>query len=183
MKRLFIFTAAIALAACSVTAQPTAETSVQPVLSDCSAFTQLPDGAGALPDLEVECLQGTDMVNLSSLKGPLLIAVWASWCVPCSDEMPVMQLFQDLYGDYVPVLGLALMDESTQATQGSQNWGVVLPSLEDPDGLLRPELGFTAPPTTLFVNEAGEIVHREFGAISGMSELKELVREHLDVNL
>lgn len=183
MKRIFVLTAALVLTACTATTQPAVDSTSQKVLLDCAKFTQLPAGSGALPDIEVECLQGTSTVNLSSLKGPMLIPIWASWCVPCSDEMPVMQLFQDLYGDYVPVLGLALMDESTQAIQGSQNWGVYLPSLEDPDGLLRPELGFTAPPTTLFINQTGEIVHREFGAISGMTELKELVRQHLGVNL
>lgn len=183
MKRVSLLIAALMLSGCAGSANP-APTETEPqLLQDCSKFTALPAGTSQLPDLEVECLQGSAKVNLSALRGPMLIPIWASWCVPCSDEMPVMELFQELYGDYVPVLGLALMDESSQAIQGSQNWGVYLPSLEDPDGVLRPELGFTAPPTTLFINEQGEIVHREFGAISGMTELKELVREHLDVTL
>lgn len=97
--------------------------------------------------------------------------------------MPVMQLFEELYGDDVTVLGIALMDETSQAIAGSVNWGVDLPSLEDPDGLLRGKLGFTAPPTTLFIDASGEIVHREFGAISGMTELKDLVQTHLGLRL
>ena len=143
MKKLaLILSAIVLLGACSATEVSPSPTA-SPAISDCADFAKLPVGAGELPALEVECLQGEETVNLSSLKGPLLIPVWASWCVPCSEEMPVMQMFNDLYGDYVRVLGIALLDESTQAIAGSVNWGVTLPSLEDPDGVLRPDLGIT----------------------------------------
>lgn len=183
MKFVTAFTvAAIALSACTNSnSAPTPTAS--PAIADCSAFAKLPVGSGELPAVEVECLQGGEVINLSQLKGPLVMPVWASWCVPCSEEMPVMQVFTDLYGDYVDVLGIALLDESTQAIAGSVNWGVTLPSLEDPDGLLRPELGITAPPTTLFIDETGAIVHREFGAVSNLGELKVLVETHLGVKL
>jgi cytochrome c biogenesis protein CcmG, thiol:disulfide interchange protein DsbE len=185
MKTLTLLLAAVLLSACATDSSPT-ETPSQsqsPTIRDCADYSTLPANQGDLPDVLVECLQGDEKVNLSSLKGPMVIPVWASWCMPCREEMPVMQLFDELYGDYVSVLGIALMDETSQAIAGSVNWGVDLPSLEDPDGLLRGDLGFTAPPTTLFIDESGEIVHREFGAISGMQELKELVQQHLGVRL
>jgi thiol-disulfide isomerase/thioredoxin len=186
MKKQFVyFMSAVMLASCATSTSPTqsATPTQVPEIRDCAEFTTLPANTGELPDLMVECLQGDSEVNLSSLKGPLVIPVWASWCMPCREEMPVMQLFDELYGDYVTVLGIAMMDETSQAIAGSVNWGVDLPSLEDPDGLLRGELGFTAPPTTLFVDESGVIVHREFGAISGMTELKDLVQAHLGLKL
>lgn len=183
MKKLAALVAALVLLAACSTAETEPTVSASPEISDCAEFAVLPVGAGELPDIEVECLQGDEVVNLSSIKGPMLIPVWASWCVPCSEEMPVMQLFNDLYGDYVKVMGIALLDESTQAIAGSVNWGVTLPSLEDPDGVLRPELGVTAPPTTLFIDKNGAIVHRQFGAITGLSQLKELVEKHLGVKV
>ena len=140
-------------------------------------------GEGALPDITVDCLQGDQKVRLGAVRGPMIIAVWASWCVPCSEEMPIIQQFHDQYGDKVSVLGYALLDETSQAIAGSFNWGVTLPSLEDPDGVFRPDLSIQAPPTTLFIDENGRIVHREFGAVKDLGELLGLVDQHLGIPL
>lgn len=174
--------ATLLLAACSNNSAAPAP-SPSPTIAECGSFTSQAAGAGDLPAVNVECLQGEGKVRLSGLRGPMLIPVWASWCVPCSEEMPIMQAFHDAYGEKVPVLGLDLMDETSQAIAASVNWGVGLPSLEDPDGLLRADLGVTAPPTTLFIDAAGRIVHREFGAVTDLAELKRLVEQHLGVAL
>ena len=97
--------------------------------------------------------------------------------------MPIVQKFVEKYGSEVPVLGYALMDETSQAIAGSSNWGVRLASVEDPDGIFRADLGISAPPTTLFVNGAGQIVHREYGAVKSLSELTALVIKYLSVKL
>ena len=42
-----------------------------------------------------------------------LLNVWATWCVPCREEMPVLQEFHSTHGDEVPVLGVDFQDPNT----------------------------------------------------------------------
>lgn len=185
MRLLALTASLLLLAGCGASSTQAPSPSASPTIQVCDGFATAAGQTveGGLPDVEVECLQGEGSLNLSRLRGPMLMPVWASWCVPCSEEMPVMQQFADRHGEAVRVLGIALLDETSQAIAGSVNWGVDLPSLEDPDGVLRPDLGVTAPPTTLFIDAEGRIVHREFGAVTDIAELEELVRTHLGVQL
>jgi len=150
-------------------------------IDDCSVYQTA--GTTNFPDIEIECLQGDEVLNLNEIKGPFILAIWASWCMPCRDEMPYLQAFKDTYGSKVQVIGYNILDESSQAIQASVNWGVNIASVEDPDGVNRGILGVTAPPTTLFVDADGVIVHRKFGAVTSLDELVELAELHLKVNL
>lgn len=150
-------------------------------IDDCSVF-ELGTETN-FPNIEVECLEGEDTVKLNQIKGPFILVVWASWCMPCRDEMPFIQTFKDTYGSKVQVIGYDILDETSQAIGASVNWGVNIASVEDPDGVFRADLGITAPPTTLFVNAEGVIVHRKFGAVSSVEELVELAELHFQVSL
>lgn len=188
MKRIVALLVIAGLLAACQTAQPQPSSSptISPTVDLCGRFmtvSSIAMGENALPDVSVECLQGEDEVRLSTLRGPLVIAVWASWCEPCSEEMPIMQAFYEKWASRVDVLGYDLLDESTQAIAASNNWGVILASVEDPDGVYRPELSLTAPPTTLFIDQGGHIVGRHLGAVKSLAELESLVEENLGVDL
>jgi thiol-disulfide isomerase/thioredoxin len=176
--RVFLVMLALLLSACApeeATPSPSAS------IDDCSVFTM--GTATKFPPLEVECLQGDEVVKLSEIKGPFILAIWASWCMPCRDEMPYLQEFKNTYGSKVQVVGYNILDETSQAIAASVNWGVNIASIEDPDGVFRSDLGVTAPPTTLFVNAEGVVVHRKFGAVSSVDELVKLAELHFKLNL
>ena len=158
------------ITACDTLAQETAQTQVATV-------------EGSLPNISVDCLDGTSKVDLARLRGPLIIPVWASWCAPCAEEMPIINEFQNYYSNQVKVLAYALLDENSQGVAALENWGVAVTSLADPEGEFRSELSIQAPPTTLFINENGQVVYRHFGAIKSLTELKSLVARHLLVEL
>lgn len=176
--KVFLITLLLVLTACS---SPQAVPSKSPQIDDCSVFEL--GSPTKFPPIEVECLQGDYIIQMNEIKGPFIIAIWASWCMPCRDEMPFLQSFKDQYGSKVQVIGYDILDETSQAIAASVNWGVNIASLEDPDGVFRSDLGITAPPTTLFVNADGVIVHRKFGAVSSVEELVELAEVHLQVDL
>lgn len=174
----------VVTACSSPEAQPSASSTLQMETCDQYAiWSSTASGENALPNIVMECLQGKDQLQVAALKGPMIMPVWASWCMPCAREMPRVQQFADLYGDKVAVLGLALMDTEAQAIAGSLNWGVTIPSLEDPDGVHRADFNIQAPPTTLFIDESGHVVYRHIGEVESLDDLKALVTEHLGVQL
>ena len=185
-RRLLLALLALMLAACTPAAEPAASPSASPTVDTCERFMLAAgdaQGKGALPPVSVECLQGAEQVRLSALRGPLLVAVWASWCQPCKDEMPILQQFHDKHGERVDVLGYNFLDVTDQAIAAAANWDVGFASLEDPDGVNRTALGVTAPPTTLFIDAQGRVAYRHFGALEDEAEIIALVAEHLGVDL
>jgi cytochrome c biogenesis protein CcmG, thiol:disulfide interchange protein DsbE len=134
-----------------------------------------------LPEVALQCLgQGPD-VRLAGLRGePTLVNVWASWCAPCRGELPMLQRASDAG---LRVLGVDLLDRPDAALRTLESLGVTFPSVSDPDGRLRAELGLAATPTTLFVTADGEVVHTKFGAFASAAELSSLAGQYLEVDL
>jgi len=143
-------------------------------------------GAGPrLPAVTVECLGAGPAVTLSELPAtagrPLLVNVWASWCLPCADEMPRLIEAAHDYAGRLDVLGLDMLDDRIAALEWARQLGVNFPSLYDHDGLVRTELPIPGPPITFFVSGDGRLVHTEFGEIDSAAELSTLIEQHLGV--
>jgi thiol-disulfide isomerase/thioredoxin len=144
-------------------------------------------GGGALPAVQVACLGGGPTVDLSSLRGPMMINIWQSACTACEKEMPILQAFHEDHGDRVAVLGI----DSTDVFPGTAleqlgDRGVTYPQLADPGGDLQDTDTFArvrAYPYLAFVDEGGEIVYEKFGAVESAEELESLVEQHLGVSL
>jgi thiol-disulfide isomerase/thioredoxin len=175
----------LTLVGCSSTPAPSTSSPTYSV-ADCTSIALATDasvGDAALPDADIECLSGEETINISHLRGPLVMPVWASWCEPCKNEMPILQQFYAAHHDKVAVLGVDLMDTSSQGLGAATNWGVSFPSLEDPDGAYRGHLGITAPPTTLFIDADGQVVYRHIGAVESLQQLSNFVEQYLGVAL
>jgi thiol-disulfide isomerase/thioredoxin len=144
-------------------------------------------GAGALPVITLPCLGGGTSVDLSTLKGPLVLSLWQAGCAPCRKEMPALQAFDDQYGDRVPVLGVDFADQYPgTALQEAGKRGVTYPSLADPGGDLQGFDEFAkipGMPTMYFVDADGKVAYQRSGGVDSADEVADLVREHLGVDL
>ena len=60
--------------------------------------------------MTLPCLGGGPDVELSSLRGPMVINLWQARCGPCRKEMPALEEFHQQYGDQVAVLGIDFND-------------------------------------------------------------------------
>ncbi|MDT0200535.1 TlpA disulfide reductase family protein [Nocardioides sp. AE5] len=140
---------------------------------------------GGLPDVTLPCFGGGEAVNLSSLRGPMVVNLWASWCGPCRDEMPIFEEFAQAYAGKVAVLGINYND--TQTTNGMQlalDTGVSYPQLADTQTTLSrkaPLPALQGLPFTILVDADGMVVHQEFVEIKDLAQLEAMVAEHLGV--
>ena len=112
------------------------------------------------PDFKLETISG-DSLQLSDLSGqPVIINLWASWCVPCRTEMPAMQR---VYEEYKPQ-GLEILAVNTTNQDSIQKvsdfvseLGLSFPILMDNDGIVSNLYQSQALPTTFFLNRSGII--------------------------
>jgi thiol-disulfide isomerase/thioredoxin len=144
-------------------------------------------GGGELPELTLPCLGGGTDVDLSTLRGPMVINTWASNCGPCIKEMPALQQFHQMYGDQVAVLGIDFLDTQPGAALTlAQETGATYPSLADPEGALleQEELRLAnGNPQFLLIDADGAVTHQQAGGLKSVDEVIAMVNEHLGTSL
>ena len=111
------------------------------------------------------------MKSLSTLgQGQLrVINLWASWCGPCRQEMPI---FADLQRNETDVQFLFInQGESVKDVRSYlQSSKLSLQDIWlDSSSELGPAVGVAGLPATLFVNASGKIVELHFVVLSGPS--------------
>lgn len=125
---------------------------------------------------------GTDAYEkrLAGLHGyPAVVNVWASWCIPCRQEFPVLQKLSARYGKQVAFLGVNAEDSNDAAATFLEEEPVPYPSYTDPDKEILTSLGaFGGLPDTAFYDESGNLVNVKQGPYSDEAELEEDVRRY-----
>lgn len=153
-------------------------------IADCVPGTAKPV-SGGLPKVSLACLGGGPAVDLSTLRGPLVVNLWASWCGPCRRELPIYQEFAEAYDGRVAVLGIDFNDVQAEAALTlAEESGVTYQQLADPGAELdgaKPLGRLLGLPVLVLVDAAGKVVFHEPREIKTLDELVELVEKHVRV--
>ncbi len=146
------------------------------------ACEQLPErgaeGANGLPPLTLPCLGPGADVALQQLTGrPTLVNLWATWCLPCREEMPMLQEAHDAHGDRIRFLGVNVQDDPHAARWFLDDLGTSYPHVVDSGGDLPRALGVRGLPLTLVVDHDGRVVDRWVGQLTpdGLQQLVDRV--------
>jgi thiol-disulfide isomerase/thioredoxin len=136
-----------------------------------------------LPAVSLPCLGGGPRVDLTRLRGPMVVNLFAQWCGPCREELPYYQALHEKGRGTVKVLGIDYLDgRPDYALDLVRETGVTYPLLADPSGALRDELVIRGLPVILLVGRDGT-VHVEYRAFRSYAELRGVVQERLGVAL
>lgn len=140
-----------------------------------------PGGAGRRPAAVAPALAGTTLTgarfDLATARGHVvLVNVFASWCGPCRDELPLLvEAARHWSPQGLQVVGLNLRDgpDAVRALL-AQAHADALTVLPDPDGTRAVDWGVRGVPETFVVDRDGRIVAHQPGVVT-----RQWLREHL----
>lgn len=99
------------------------------------------------------------MRRIHSLRGyPIVVNVWASWCIPCQEEFKLFAAAAYEYGKRVAFLGANADDTSGDAKAFLQEHQVSYPSYSVSTSQLGSLAQIEGLPTTIFINKQGKVV-------------------------
>jgi cytochrome c biogenesis protein CcmG, thiol:disulfide interchange protein DsbE len=117
--------------------------------------------------------QSQFQADLDALRGRVVVVnFWASWCVPCREEMPALEQASKAYveaGRPVTVIGVDASDVRSEAARFLDEVGVTYPTVYDQQGLrggVAASWSVTALPQTWFVARDGSRAGRIAGRLT-----------------
>lgn len=116
------------------------------------------------PEFALADLDGNP-VRLSDYAGqPVLVNFWASWCVPCVEEFPILQGSLDAHADAgLVVIGIVYRDRSEAARAFADQMAAEWPMAIDPGEAVAQAYGVLGPPESWIIGPDGIVASRQIG--------------------
>jgi DsbE subfamily thiol:disulfide oxidoreductase len=136
----------------------------------------------AAPQFTLPNLKG-GKVGLKDFRGKLLMLnFWASWCIPCREEMPAMErLYQRHKDQGFVILGVNVKDNKKSALSFVRELNITFPIGFDPNGEVGLLYGAWGLPTTYLIDAKGIALARAWGPADWYSPgARELIKKILE---
>lgn len=88
---------------------------------------------------------------------PQLIDVWASWCIPCKEEAPMLAALHRTYDKRMRFLGIDVEDTRGGARAFERHYRLGYPSIFDQHAAMADKLNFYGLPTAYLVDRRGRL--------------------------
>jgi thiol-disulfide isomerase/thioredoxin len=120
-----------------------------------------------VPALKVESLSGKK-IDVKSYRGRvLLLDVWASWCGPCKQELPMLDaMARRLKGQGIEVLAVSVDQERANVDKflkGHGHWSLTI--AHDPAGAIAERLQPDKMPTSYVIDRSGIVRYVNAGFV------------------
>ena len=176
MKRAVFVIAALILSGCS-SPEPVA---IKGEVISCASITfdkSITKGA------TIECLDGSAGVSMESLRGPMIVNIWGSWCSTCLAETPEFVSFYKKAKGKVQLVGVAVEESSPDNSrkfiiENGMSW----PNFYDRENKTRSYFGMGVP-VTWFIDAQGDVKFKKIGEVKSEQELIDLTEKHLGVKI
>src|SRR3954470_20028740 len=119
------------------------------------------------PDFELPRLSGDGQASLKEMRGKVVVLnFWASWCVPCRKESPLLERWhQRIARNDGTVLGVDVLDVSSDARAFAREFKLSYPMLRDKGGDSLDDYGVIAYPETFVIDRQGRIAASRRGPV------------------
>ncbi len=138
-----------------------------------NSTAERPEVGQQAPDFDVEFFDGygwdgRTAANLADMRGNVVVLnFWASWCVECRDETPMLESAWQRYADQgVVVLGVAYADVEPNSLAYMKEFGVSFPHAPDLGTDISQTYEITGVPETFIIDKEGVIRHVQIGAVN-----------------
>jgi len=176
MKRALFVIAALILSGCS-SPEPVA---IKGEVISCGSVTS---DKTITKGISVECVDGSAGAIIESLRGPMIINVWGSWCSTCLAETPEFVSFYKKAKGKVQLVGVAVEESSPENSEKFiiEN-GMTWPNFYDREDKTRSYFGMGVP-VTWFIDAEGAVKFKKYGEVKSEKELIDLTEKHLGVKI
>lgn len=138
------------------------------LIQGCSENATAPIGAlEPAPDFNMTLFEGGDF-QLSAQKGKVVVInFFASWCVSCGEETPIIERLSRTYSpEKVMFLAIAVDDTEKKAKAFMKKTGMTIPAGLDKTGKIKDAYGIYGMPTTFFIDKDGKVSYFHAGVVT-----------------
>jgi thiol-disulfide isomerase/thioredoxin len=136
-----------------------------------------PEKNQPVSEFSLKDLSGTE-IRLGDLKGkPILINFWASWCIPCREEMPLIEKYFQKYPQELQVVAVNDGESEEVVRTFAEGLDLSFPILLDPQSDTSRRYNVLGLPTTFFIDKNGILKYQHTGILTEaqlLNYLKEL---------
>ncbi|NJP06986.1 MAG: TlpA family protein disulfide reductase [Chloroflexaceae bacterium] len=145
---------------------PGATIAVESAMLDTTDTNLLEVGDRA-PDFRYTLADGSQH-RLSDFQGQkVLLNFWASWCPPCTHEMPDIQQAATTHAaDGLTVLAVNFHEEADVIESFATEHNLSIPLIANPSGDISTRYGVTGLPVSFFINTDGTISYKQIGLLN-----------------
>lgn len=123
--------------------------------------------SGLAPDFTLTLFDGSQL-TLSQLRGQVVVInFWASWCVPCRDEAPVLEQTWRRYRDRgVLFIGVDYLDTDKEALAFIEEFTITYPNGPDLGTRIAKDYRIAGVPETFFIAKDGRVADLQIGPLT-----------------
>jgi thiol-disulfide isomerase/thioredoxin len=159
----------------------TSASAAQPGQSGAVSCSQIKVEKNVTKGISLPCLDSKSNVIFQSIRGPVVVNVFGSWCEPCQQELPHFLALAKT--KKVAIVGIDVEEASIAAGRAFvQKKGLSWPILFDVNSITRGLFGMGVP-VTWFIDAHGKVVYRQIGLIHSDAVLNNEVSKYLGIKL
>jgi cytochrome c biogenesis protein CcmG/thiol:disulfide interchange protein DsbE len=130
------------------------------------------------PDFELQLFDGGTfrMAETLATGRPVFVNFWASWCVPCRDEAPILEAAWRRNRERIALVGVDVQDTDEEARAFLRGFGITYPNGAGNAGPISISYGMRGVPETYFVAADGRIIRKWNGPL-GTAALDQFLAE------
>ncbi|HSK07816.1 MAG TPA: TlpA disulfide reductase family protein [Acidimicrobiia bacterium] len=129
--------------------------------SSCGAPGADISGVPDLPEMSADEFEA----KLAVLDRPAVVNVWASWCIPCRSEAPLLNAAFEVHRDQVGFIGVDVQDNQSDAKAFLAEFDLRFEHVFDRSRSIPNRFGGFGTPITFFFDSGGELVSTHNGII------------------